>query len=78
MFRTYSVQEASELTGINRHYFRLMYELGILNGIVTGKGRRYSETELERFWQEYSNGDFSNPENIRMTASMHRCAKKRD
>lgn len=78
MFRTYSVQEASDATGINRHYFGLMNELGMLKGIVTGKGRRYSETELEEFWQEYSNGDFSNPENIRMTASMHRNAKKRD
>ena len=75
MFKTYSMQEASQLTGINRHYFPLMKELGILIGIQTGKGRRYSDTELEDFWKKYRDGDFSNSESIRITAQQFRTKK---
>ena len=71
-FITYSAQEAAEKIGIDRHLLPMMHELGMLLGIKTGRGRRYSETELEEFWQEYIGEDISSAEKIRIVATLHR------
>lgn len=76
MFSTYTVQEASKSLGIDRHLFPLLSELGMLKGIKTGRTRRYSEKELEEFWEEYKGEDLSNAEKIRLTAALHRITKK--
>lgn len=72
---TYSAQEASKALGIDRHLMPILHECGMLLGIKTGRGRRYSEKELSDFWEEFKGEDISNAEQIRMTAVLHR--KKR-
>lgn len=72
---TYSTQETAEILGINRHHLPLMRELGMLLGIKTGRSVRYSDTELEEFWNTYKGADLSNEEMIRMTAVLHRTKK---
>lgn len=47
----------------------------MLNGIKTGRGVRYSNSELEEFWNTYKGADLSNEEMIRMTAVLHRTKK---
>lgn len=71
-FRTYSAQEAAEQIGIDRHLLPTMHETGMLLGIKTGRGRRYSEKELEEFWQEYIGEDISSADKIRIVAALHR------
>lgn len=78
MFRTFSAQEAAQVIGIDRHLMPLLNELRMLEGIKTGRGRRYSEKEIEEFWEAYKGSDLSNAENIRTAAAMHRITKKRD
>ena len=75
MFDTYDVQEASERTGLERHKFKVLFEEGMLLGIKTGQGRRYSDKELDEFWETFKGSDLSNEENIRMTAAMWRMKK---
>lgn len=75
MFKTYSTQEAAQVLGIDRHMFPLLSELKMLEGIKTGKTRRYSEKEIEEFWETFKGADISNAENIRMTAAMWRMKK---
>lgn len=77
MFRTYSAQETAAIIGIDRHLLPLMSELKILEGIKTGRGRRYSETEIEDFWEAYKGSDLSNAENIRTTAALKRLTQKK-
>ena len=77
MFKTYTAQETAALIGIDRHLMPVLAEEKILQGIKTGKGRRYSEKEIEEFWQRYIGCDLSNAINIRTTAAMMR-TKKRD
>lgn len=72
---TYSTQEAAQALGIDRHLMPILFECGMLLGIKTGRGRRYSEKELEEFWEEFKGEDLSNAEQIRLTAVLHR--KKR-
>lgn len=76
MFRTYTAQETARLIGIDRHMLPLMNETGMLKGIKTGRARRYSETEIEQFWEEYLGEDISNEEKIRTVALLHRTTKK--
>lgn len=71
-FITYSAQEAAEKIGVDRHLLPMMHDAGMLLGIKTGRGRRYSETELEEFWQEYIGEDISSAEKIRIVATLHR------
>lgn len=78
MFKTYTTQEAAALIGIDRHLLPLMSELKILEGIKTGRGRRYSEREIEEFWEAFKGSDLSNAENIRTVATLHRLHRKRD
>ena len=75
MFKTYSAQETATVIGIDRHMLPLLSELKMLEGIKTGKGRRYSEKEIEEFWETFKGSDISNAENIRMTATMWRMKK---
>lgn len=75
MFATYNTQEAAKMLGIDRHLMPILHETGLLLGIKTGRGRRYSEKELSDFWEEFKGEDISNAEQIRMTAVLHR--KKR-
>ena len=75
MFRTLSTQETAEALGIDRHLMPILFESGMLLGIKTGRGRRYSEKELEEFWEEFKGEDISNAERIRLVAALHR--KKR-
>lgn len=75
MFKTYSAQETAAVIGIDRHMLPLLSELKMLEGIKTGKGRRYSEKEIEEFWETFKGSDISNAENIRMTATMWRMKK---
>ena len=77
MFATYNTQETAQLIGIDRHLLPLMSELGMLEGIKTGRGRRYSETEIAEFWDKYKGADLSNAENIRMTAVLWRTKKSK-
>ena len=63
------------MLGIDRHLLPLMSELKMLEGIKTGRGRRYSETEIAEFWDTYKGADLSNAENIRMTAVLWRTKK---
>ena len=77
MFRTYTLRETAELIGMDRHHFPLLCELGMLKGIKTGKERRYSEKEIEEFWERFKGADLSNPENIRFAAAMERLQKNR-
>ncbi len=72
MFATYSAQETAELIGINRHLLTLMHSEGMLLGIKTGRGRRYSEKEIEEFWDQYKGMDISNAEKIRIAAAIKR------
>ena len=72
MFKTFSAQEAAQILGINRHLLPLLAELKILEGIKTGRGRRYSEKEIEQFWDSYKGSDLSSPDAIRMTATLKR------
>ena len=72
MFATYDAQETAARIGIDRHSLPLMRELGILKGIKTGRGWRYSDEELAAFWEEYLGEDLSNEELFRMTALIHR------
>jgi len=76
MFATHDAQETAEILGIDRHSLPLLRELGMLQGIKTGRSVRYSETELEEFWNTYKGSDLSNPEMIRMTSVLHRTTKK--
>lgn len=76
MFRTYTAQETARLIGIDRHLLPTMNETGMLKGIKTGRARRYSETEIERFWEEYLGEDISNEQKIRTVALIHRTTKK--
>lgn len=75
MFATHSSAETANLLGIDRHHLPLLRELGMLQGIKTGRSVRYSETELEEFWNTYKGADLSNEEMIRMTAVLHRTKK---
>lgn len=75
MFATLNTQEAAKTLGIDRHLMPVLFETGMLLGIKTGRGRRYSEKELEEFWEEFKGEDISNAEQIRITAALHR--KKR-
>lgn len=75
MFVTFSTQEAAKILGIDRHLMPLLHENGMLLGIKTGRGRRYSEKEITDFWEEFKGEDISNAEQIRLTAALHR--KKR-
>lgn len=50
----------------------ILFECGILLGIKTGRGRRYSETEIEEFWNEFKGEDLSNAEQIRLVANLHK------
>ena len=75
MFRTLSTQQTAEAIGIDRHLMPILFETGMLLGIKTGRGRRYSEKEIEEFWEEFKGEDISNAEQIRLTAALHR--KKR-
>lgn len=77
MFKTYTAQETAALIGIDRHLMPILAEEKILQGIKTGKGRRYSEKEIQEFWDEYKGSDLSNAVNIRTTAALMRI-KKRD
>ena len=77
MFRTYTAQEAADAIGIDRHHMPLLCELRMLEGIKVGRGRRYSEKEIEEFWETFKGSDLSNAENIRTAAALHRI-KKRD
>lgn len=75
MLRTVSAQEAAKALGIDRHLMPVLFETGMLLGIKTGRGRRYSEKEIEEFWETFKGSDISNAENIRMTATMWRMKK---
>lgn len=77
MFKTYTAQETAALIGIDRHLMPVLADEKILQGIKTGKGRRYSEKEIEEFWDKYKGTDLSNATNIRTTAALMRI-KKRD
>lgn len=72
MFATLNTQEAAKTLGIDRHLMPVLFETGMLLGIKTGRGRRYSEKELEEFWEEFKGEDISNAEQIRITAALHR------
>lgn len=63
------------MIGIDRHLMPILFETGLLLGIKTGRGRRYSEKEISEFWEEFKGEDLSSAEQIRLTASLHR--KKR-
>lgn len=76
MFRTYTAQETARLIGIDRHLLPILHETQMLQGIKTGRARRYSEEEIERFWKEYLGEDISNEEKIRTVALIHRTTKK--
>ena len=69
---TYSAQEASKILGIDRHLMPILFKEKMLLGIKTGKGRRYSEKELEEFWEEFKGEDISNVEQIELTSTLHR------
>ena len=75
MFKTYSTKEASEVLGINRRLFPLMNELEILKGIKCSSGRRYSEEELQEFWNEWKGYDLSNEEMMRLSKAIKRIKK---
>lgn len=75
MFATFEAKAAAELLGIDRHSLPLLRELGMLQGIKTGRSVRYSERELEEFWETYKGEDLSNAENIRFTAMKKRAAR---
>ena len=75
MLRTVTAQEAAKALGIDRHLMPILFECGMLLGIKTGRGRRYSEKELEEFWEEFKGEDLSNAEQIRLVSVLHR--KKR-
>ncbi len=72
MFVTLTTQEASKALGIDRHLMPILRKKGMLLGIKTGKGWRYSEKELEEFWEEYKGEDISNVEQIELTSTLHR------
>lgn len=69
---TYSAQEASKILGIDRHLMPVLFDERMLLGIKTGRGRRYSEKELEQFWDQYKGMDISNAEKIRIAAAIKR------
>ena len=75
MFKTYSATEAAALIGIDRHLLPVLADTGLLQGIKTGRGRRYSETEIAEFWEANKGADISNAENIRITAALRRTKK---
>lgn len=76
MFRTYTAQETARLIGIDRHLLPILHETQMLQGIKTGRARRYSKEEIEQFWKEYLGEDISNEEKIRTVALLHRTTKK--
>ena len=76
MFATHDAKETAEILAIDRHSLPLLREFGMLQGIKTERSVRYSETELEEFWNTYKGSDLSNPEMIRMTSVLHRTTKK--
>lgn len=69
---TYSAQETSKTLGIDRHLMPVLFEERMLLGIKTGRGRRYSEKEIEEFWDQYKGMDISNAEKIRIAAAIKR------
>lgn len=71
-FTTYSAQETAQIIGIDRHLLPVLNECGLLKGIKTGKGRRYSEEEITFFWRDNIGADLSNAENIRLAAAIKR------
>lgn len=75
--KTYSAQEAAQTLGIDRHLLPVLHDTGLLLGIKTGKGRRYSEEELITFWRENLGADLSNAENIRLAAALKRMKGKK-
>ena len=72
MFATYSAQETAEMIGIDRHLMPVLFDERMLLGIKTGRGRRYSEKEIEEFWDQYKGMDISNAEKIRIAAAIKR------
>lgn len=78
MFATYSVTETAKMTGIDRHKFPLLGKLGMLTGIKVGKkGVRYSEKDIEAFWERFKGADLSTEESIRTAAALERIKKAR-
>ena len=75
MLITLSTKEVAKIIGMDRHNVTLLSELGVLQGIRTGQGWRFAETDIERFWEEYKGEDLSNPEKIRIAAALHRIKK---
>lgn len=69
---TYSAQETSKILGIDRHLMPVLFDERMLLGIKTGRGRRYSEKEIEEFWDQYKGMDISNAEKIRIAAAIKR------
>lgn len=76
-FKTYSAQETAQALGIDRHLLPVLHDTGLLLGIKTGKGRRYSEEEITLFWRENVGADLSNAENIRLAAAFKRMKGKK-
>lgn len=78
MFTTYSLAETAEMTGIDRHKFPLLQQEGMLIGIKVGKkGWRFSEKDIEAFWERFRGADLSTDENIRTAAALERIKKGR-
>lgn len=75
MFRTFTAQQTAKLIGIDRHLLPVLQEVGILQGIKTGRERRYREKDIEEFWDEYIGEDISNEQKIRVVALIHRTKK---
>lgn len=75
MFRTFTAQQTAKLIGIDRHLLPVLQEVGILQGIKTGRERRYREKDIEDFWDEYIGEDISNEQKIRVVALIHRTKK---
>ena len=78
MFATYSAQEAANKLGFDRHRMKTLRDEGLLLGIKTGESWRYSEKELQEFWEKYKGSDMSNDEQIRITAALSQINTKGD
>lgn len=55
-----SIDDVCEIANCHRDTVRIWHEIGIIKPIRTGKNIMFSQSEIERFQQDYKGYDVSN------------------
>lgn len=70
--KSYTREEAAQITGINIHLFKDLHNSGLLTGVKVGRGYRYDEEQLDEFQRDIRGLDVSNGSAIWRTAAIVR------